>query len=441
MDKIQYDTTVDIPKTQSQQNPSMDRKIAKKKWTTKRILTIAGVAAFLGFVGYLAFFADKRSKLNVETEKLSIAPVKQGVFQEFIVQTGNILPLQTVFIDAIEGGIIDRIYKESGAMVKKGDSIMRLTNSNLQLNVMTREAALYDQINNLRNTRLNLEQNDITRRQQLVEIDYNIMLFKPQYERQKKLLEAGAISKQEFEQVKEQYDYQVKRKKLVQSQYANDSSFRAVQLDQFKLSEQRMFQSLTGVGLILDNLVVRAPIDGQLATPDWQRGQNINTSQRIGQIDRLDNFKLRVRIDELYLPRINVGQKGSCDFNGGTFGLEISKIYPTITDGRFDVDMTFTAKTPEGIKRGQSMRARIDLGDSEQAVLLPIGGFYKDTGGNWVYVLDESGKKAVKREIRLGRKNTEYFEVLDGLKEGEKVITSSYEYFGDNEVLVLSKEE
>jgi len=434
MDSTRYDTA-------TQKTPSMDKKIEKKKWTSKRLLTIGGIVVFVGFVSYLFFFADKRSKLNVETEKLSIANVKQGVFQEFIVQTGNILPLQTVFIDAIEGGIIDAIYKESGAMVKKGDSIMRLTNSNLQLNVMTREAALYDQINNLRNTRLNLEQNDITRRQQLVEIDYNIMLYKPQYERQKKLLEGGAISKQEFEQTKEQYDYQVKRKKLVQTQYANDSTFRAVQIQQFKYSEDRMFKSLTGVGQILDNLVVRAPIDGQLATPDWQRGQNINTSQRIGQIDHLNNFKLRVRIDELYLPRINVGQQGSCDFNGQTYTLEINKIYPTITDGRFDVDMIFTAKTPEGIKRGQSMRARIDLGDSEQAILLPIGGFYKDTGGNWVYVLDGSGKKATKREIRLGRKNTEFFEVLEGLKEGEKVITSSYEYFGDNEVLVLSNEQ
>ncbi len=436
MDSTRYDTA-----SNAQKSPSMDKKIVKKKWTRKRLLTIGGIVIFVGFVSYLFFFSDKRSKLNVETEKLSIASVKQGVFQEFIVQTGNILPLQTVFIDAIEGGIIDAIYKESGAMVKKGDSIMRLTNSNLQLNVMTREAALYDQINNLRNTRLNLEQNDITRRQQLVEIDYNIMLYKPQYERQKKLLESGAISKQEFEQTKEQYDYQLKRKKLVQTQYANDSTFRAVQILQFKYSEDRMFKSLTGVNQILDNLVVRAPIDGQLATPDWQRGQNINTSQRIGQIDNLNNFKLRVRIDELYLPRINVSQKGSCDFNGQSFTLEINKIYPTITDGRFDVDMIFTAKTPEGIKRGQSMRARIDLGDSEQAVLLPIGGFYKDTGGNWVYVLDASGKKAVKREIRLGRKNTEFFEVLEGLQDGEKVITSSYEYFGDNEVLVLSKEE
>ncbi len=420
-------------------NESMDRKIPKKYWTTQRIGLFGGGATLFCAIVYLIFFADKRSKLNIDAEKITIATVAKGTFQEFIVQTGNVLPLQTVFIDAIEGGNIRKIVRESGTVVAEGDTILLMTNSTLQLEVMNREAQLFDQINNLRNSRLLLEQNDINRRNQLAEIDYQAQVLKPQFERFKTLLVSKAISQREFEEVKENYDYQRNRKKLMVNAYRADSLFRIRQLTQFTQSEERLWRSLNGVGQILDNLVVRAPVAGQLAAPELQPGQAVNRGQRLGQIDIMNNFKLRVRIDELYLPRIGVGQAGSCEFNNENYSLSVSKIYPTITDGRFEVDMEFTVKMAPGIKRGQSLRVRIELGNSSAAILLPIGGFYKDTGGNWVYLADATGKKAVKREIKLGRKNTEHFEVLEGLQPGDKVITSSYEYFGDNEVLVIKE--
>jgi HlyD family secretion protein len=423
------------------QNPpeNMDRQLPKKKWTAQRLGLIAGGLLLVGSIAYLAFFADKRSRLNVEAEKISIATVQRGPFQEFIVQTGNVLPLQTVFIDAIEGGNIKRIVRESGAVVRQGDTLLLLTNSALQLEVMNREAQLFDQINNMRNSRLLLEQNDINRRSQLAEIDYQMQVLKPQFERFKTLVAAKAISQREFEEVKENFDYQRNRRKLMQNAYRADSLYRMRQLDQFGQSEDRMWRSLNAVGQILDNLVVRAPAAGQLSAPDLQPGQAVQRGQRLGQVDLMNNFKLRVRIDELYLPRIAVGQPGSCEFNNEEYRLSISKIFPTITDGRFEVDMEFVERMPQGIKRGQSMRARLELGNSAEALLLPVGGFYKDTGGNWVYVMEADGKRASKRAIKLGRKNTEHFEVLEGLKPGEKVITSSYEYFGDNEVLVIKE--
>lgn len=422
------------------ESTTMDKRVAKKTWTTQRIVLAAGGVAFIAFVLYIFVFSDQRSRMNVETNKITIAAVAKGEFQEFIVQTGNVLPIQTVYIDAIEGGNIKKIIRESGAIVEKGDTLFALTNSSLQLSVMTQEAQLYEQVNTVRNTRLNIEQNDLRLRQNIAEIDYQIHLLKPQYERYKKLLESKAISQREFEEVKENYDYQIKRRKFTYASYRSDSISRIQQLHHLNLSESRMLGSLDAVGQILDNLYVKAPAKGQFAAPELQLGQSINRGQRLGQVDVLDKFKIRVRIDELYLPRISVGQNGSCEFNGKRYALQVSKIFPTITDGRFETDMEFIEESPTGIKRGLSMRVQVELSNAAQAVLLPVGGFYKETGGNWVYVLDADGKRAAKREIRLGRKNTDHFEVLEGLKAGEKVITSSYEYFGTNEVLVLNED-
>lgn len=351
--------------------------------------------------------------------------------------SGQIEPARTVYLDAIEGGVVHQVVRESGALVRRGDTILVLNNSNLQLDVMQRETMLYEQINNLRQTRLLLDQNDLNQQGQLAEIDYQISLLEPQYKRFKELHDKKLVSDREFEEVKEQYEYNVKRRKLTYASYRNDSVARSVQLNQLRLSENRMQASLTGVGNILDNLIITAPIAGQLATPQQlEVGQAINPGQRYGQIDILDEFKVRVPIDELYLPRISQGLRGKFTLSGQEYELEISKIYPTITNGRFEVDMIFTETAPEGIRRGQSVRIRLELGQSEQSLLLPTGGFFKDTGGNWVYVLNTAGN-AEKRSIRLGRKNPEFYEVLEGLVEGEKVIISGYENFGMNEVLNL----
>ena len=416
----------------------MDRKLDKKFWTPKRIALIGGGAIVLVGIIYQIGFADHRSTMNVEQDRLSIATVSTGEFTDYILVSGQIEPARTVFLDAIEGGMVNQVVRESGALLKKGDTILVLNNSNLQLDVMQRETMLYEQINNLRQTRLLLDQNDLNQQGQLAEIDYQISLLEPQYRRFKELHEKKLVSDREFEEVKEQYEYNMKRKKLTYTSYRNDSVARSFQLNQLRQSEGRMNASLNGVGNILNNLVITAPIAGQLATPQQiEIGQAINPGQRYGQIDILDEFKVRVPIDELYLPRIGQGLKGKFTLSGVEHELEIMKIYPTITNGRFEVDMKFTGASPQGIRRGQSVRIRLELGDSEQSLLLPTGGFFKDTGGNWVFVLNPTTGMAEKRIIRLGRKNPEFYEVLEGLTEGEKVIVSGYENFGTNEVLEL----
>lgn len=416
---------------------SMDRKIKKKKWTFKRISLYGVGLLFLSFILWSFFFADKRSKVKVDAEKITIGTVKYGVFQDFIPVTGNVQPIETRFLDAIEGGIIQSINKESGEIVKKGDVILRLSNSSLELSVLSQEANLYESINRSSDTRLSINQNDLSQQGQLAEIKYHIELLKPQYRRYKKLYEDSLISRRDFEEVAEQYNYYLKRRELTYASYRQDSLARSSQLSRIDASERRMMQSLDGVGRILENLEIKAPIYGQLTTPDLELGQSINTGERVGWVDVIDSFKVRVRIDELYLPRTDKGLLGSFTLAGKDYQLVITKIYPTITEGRFEVDMEFTRDQPEGIKRGQSVRIRLELGSSDEALLIPLGGFYKDTGGNWVYVLEDNGAIAVRKDIKLGRKNPEYLEVMDGLKPGDQVITSSYEHFGDNEVLLL----
>lgn len=415
----------------------MDRKIEKKRWTAGRIAgVIAGLALF-SFILYSFFFADNRSRLNVDKEKITVSTVKRDVFQEFIPETGIVMPSQTIYLDAVEGGVVKEIVLESGALVEQGDTIMALSNSNLQLEVMNREGQLYEQLNILRTTRLQLDQNDLRQKAELAEINYQIQLLKPQYERFRELASKKLISKRELEEVEENYKYNLRRKELTYQAYQSDSVSRAIQLNQIRMSEDRMMKSLEAVGKILDNLVVTAPTEGLLTTSDWEPGQSITPGERLGQVALMDSFKVRVAIDEIYLPRVDVGQQASFNFDGNTYRLEIYKKYPTVSEGNFEVDMKFTGEVPPGIRRGQSLRIRLELGSSEEAMLLATGGFFRDTGGNWVFAMSNDESKAYRRNIKLGRKNTEYYEVLEGLEPGEKVITSSYENFGNNEVLVF----
>lgn len=417
--------------------PHMDKKIKKKKWTVKRIGTILGITLLVVFIGYQFLFADRRSKLNVEVEKITIADVKRGAFLEFIPQTGTVEPSVTFYLDAIEGGTIKKVHAESGAMLKKGDFILELSNLNRELNVLSQEASLNESINQIRRTKLQLEQNDLQQQQTLALIDNQLEKLEPQYRRQKMLFEKDLISEQDFEQTQADYEYNLKRRKITYTSYKNDSISRVTQLQQFNKSESRMTASLAGVGQILDNLNIRSPIDGQLTTPQLVEGQSVNPGQRLGQVDKVGSYKVRVPIDELYLPKISKGLSATTRFNNQQYQLIITYIYPNIINGRFEVDMEFVGDSPGGIRRGQSLRMRIELGQPSEELLLPVGGFYKDTGGNWVFVVNSDGSKAEKRNIRLGRKNTEHFEVLEGLEPGDRVITSSYDNFGDNEVLIL----
>jgi HlyD family secretion protein len=416
----------------------MDRIRKKRKWTIKKIAYIIVSTLIVSFIFFQFIWADRRSRLKVERERITVSQVIRAPFQESIPETGTVMPKESRYLDAIEGGIIQEIKLESGTRVEKGDVILTLANSNLQLDVLNREAQLYEQINLLRQTRLSLEQNSLRLKTDLAEIDYQLGILRPQFERSKALFQEKVISEQEFEQVRENYEYQQKRRVFTYESYRKDSISTREQLRQLNLSESRMIANLTAVGRILDNLVIKAPIDGQLSRPELEVGQSVNTGQRLGQVDVIGSFKVRVEVDEIYLPRIDKGQVGRFTFDGQQYALRISKIYPTVNNGVFSIDMDFINNVPSGIKRGQTLRLRLELSQLTEATLVAVGGFYQDTGGNWIYVLVEDGNMAEKRNISLGRKNPDYYEVLDGLQPGDRVITSSYRNFGDNEVLVLN---
>jgi HlyD family secretion protein len=416
----------------------MDKKIEKKNWTLKKIATYGGIAVFVVFIGYQFIFADRRSKLKIEKDKITISTVQRGVFQETIPQTGTVAPSLTVYLDAVEGGIIKNVVAESGQMLKKGDVILELSNLNRELNVLQQEAQLNQSINQLRETRLQISRNDLEQRQALAQIDNQLQILGPQYVRQKQLFDKKLISKQDFERTEADYKYNLERRRITYEVYKADSVDRIRQYNDLNFSERKMTLSLISAGKILDNLVIRAPIDGQLSRPQLYAGQNVNGGQRLGQVDVVGSYKVRVPIDELYLPRITVGQRATTTISNKDYSLEIIYKYEDVANGRFDVDMAFVGEAPKGIVRGQSLRLRIELSQSSEELLLPVGGFYKDTGGNWVFVVEDGGTKAVKRDIKLGRKNPENYEVLEGLKPGDQVITSSYENFGNNEVLLLN---
>ncbi len=416
----------------------MDKKLVKKTWTLKRIATYGGISLLVIFIAYQFIFADRRSKLVVERDKITISDIKMGQFKEYIPQTGEVQPSRTVYLDALEGGNIKRVIRESGAIVKEGDPIMEIANMNREIAVLQQEASLVEAINRSRDSRLAILRNDLEQRQLLALIDNQLAVLEPQYIRQKQLYEKKLIAKQDFERTEADYKYNLDRRKFTYEAYKRDSIGRTLSVRDIDISEDRMKQNLNSVRTILDNLHIKAPIDGQLSMQThWEIGQAINTGQRLGQVDIVGSYKVRVPIDELYLPRISTGLTATTDFAGNTYLLAITYVYPTIVGGRFEVDMEFQGQIPEGLRRGQSLRMRIELGQPSEELLLPMGGFYKDTGGNWVFIL-EGDDRAVKRDVRLGRKmGSEYFEVLEGLKPGDRVITSSYENFGTNEVLIL----
>jgi HlyD family secretion protein len=416
----------------------MDRQIKKKKWPPKRIAWVSVAGIFFTAVIYNFVFGDRSSKLNVNSEKITISTVSRGPFQEFIPVTGTVLPIKTIYLDAIEGGRVETRYIEAGSFVNEGDPILKLGNTNLLLDIMFREAELFQQSNNLRNTRLEMERYRLTLQAELAEISYQIRQLERRHNRSKELRNKNLISQEEFDQVKDDYEYNLQRRGLALVTYKQDSLFRQVQIGQLEQSLERMTANLDVVKQKLEDLILRAPITGHLTSLNAEIGESKTAGERLGQVDVLDGFKVQAGIDEHYLPRIHLGLGGEFDFAGQTHRLITKKVYPEIRSGSFDVDLEFVEGEPPGIRRGMTTHIRLALGDLSEATLLTRGGFYQKTGGQWVYVLDPSGDFATKRDIRLGRLNTQVFEVLDGLDPGERVITSSYDSFGDNDKLILN---
>jgi HlyD family secretion protein len=415
----------------------MDKKIEKKKSSPIRIAGYILIAGIVLFVLYNYFSRDNGSSVEIDRERVMISEVTEGVFQEFVDVSGTVQPIRTTYLDAVEGGVVQQVFAESGEIVEAGDTIVVLTNSSLQLSVLQQEAGIYDQINNVRNSRLNLEQNHLNLQKELSDSKTRLELAKSGHERDSVLFNRELISLQEYEESELEYSFQKSRFDLNYESFRRDSVQMDQQLSQLNQSEQRMWRSLDGVQQILDNLIVTAPISGQLSTMELDPGLSIQQGERIGQIDQLDGFKVRSGIDEFYLARVAPGQSGSFEFAGDTYNVEVERVYPVIQDGQFQVDFQFVDEIPQTLRRGQSVRVRLELGDSGMALLLPRGAFFQQTGGNWVFVVDEGGDRAVKNAVRLGRSNRDYFEVVEGLEPGQNVITSSYDAFQQADMLIL----
>lgn len=413
----------------------MDRAIKKKRFTPQRIALGLGILGFLAFVVYVLRNSGQ-SSLNVNREKITVSKVERGVFDEFIVVTGVVQPLKTYQLDAIEGGYVAQKLLDGGATVKKGDLILKLENQRLMLDFVNRETEMYDLINNLENTRLRLRQDKFTLQRTLSELDYQIRQAKDDFERNTKLFADKVISEQEFTRTRITHERLIQQRgiEIENQKFQEENSI--TQIKQLEGTLDRTRLNLRMMKDNLENLSVRAPVSGLLSRVDVEIGASITAGQNIGQIDDLNGFKMRVEVDEHYISRIFPGLEGSFEFNGATVKLAVSKVYPEVSNGRFQVDMTFD-KIPGGVRRGQSVPVRLQLGKPAEATLLATGGFFSDTGGNWVFVVDPSGSRAVRRDISLGRKNPQFFEVLSGLDAGEEVITSSYENFGDKQILNL----
>ncbi|MCK9398620.1 MAG: HlyD family efflux transporter periplasmic adaptor subunit [Bacteroidales bacterium] len=415
----------------------MDRIIEKKKWTTKKILQYTALAVFVFFLLYLFLFLDRSSRLNIEKDQVTIATVTLDNFQEFIPVDGVVQPRTTIYIDAVLGGTVEKKFVEDGAEVKKDDVILQLSNANMQLSYMDQETRMYDAINNLQNSRIALEQNKFLRQKEITNLLYQIDEVKNEYERAQKLYDEGVYTLKEYQDAKRDFEFSSKQLSISLDLQRLDSISTEEQKRQISASVDRMKANLTLLRSNMEKLLVRAPADGVLSSFNVEIGETRSEGERLGQIDIMDGYKMRASIDERYVSRVMPGQEAELDFSGKTYQLYVNKIYTGVTGGAFQVDMLFKDEAPDNIKRGQTIQMRLQFSTPAEALILKRGGFFQQTGGNWVYVVDPSGDYAVKRNIKLGRQNTRYYEVLEGLEPGEEVIISSYDNFGNKDKLVL----
>ncbi len=418
----------------------MDRKLEKKTWTPQKITGLVMGLLFISFTCY-GFLKDRGvSRLNVEMQKLTIAQVERGPFREFVPVRGSVLPIQTVYFGALEGGRVEEVLVEEGALVEKGEAILRLLNEDLELQVLNQETPLEEQLDQLRNAQLQMQQKLLQSRQRLLDVEFQLQQKKRTFERYSSFSERDLVAvmpRADFEKLRDDYQYFKRLHQITVETLSQDSLLANVQVEQMHATVKRTQRNVDIVRKRLDKLIVRAPVGGQLTVLDAEVGTSKGKGERLGQVDVLDGFKVRAEIDEFYIERIARGLAGEFDLGDETFALHIVKVYPEVKGGRFAVDMKFVGASPEGIRRGQTLHIRLFLDALGEAVLLARGGFYQKTGGNWVYVLDEDGQEAHKRTIRLGRQNPRFFEVLEGLEPGERVVTSSYDNFGDMDVLLL----
>ncbi|MBL7920189.1 MAG: efflux RND transporter periplasmic adaptor subunit [Bacteroidia bacterium] len=417
----------------------MDRVIEKKKWPAKKIITVSAVTAIVLLIVASFYFTSGKSKLNVDTERITISEVSKGPFREFIPVNGIVLPVTTIYLDALEGGRVEEKFVEDGAMMKKGDPILRLSNTDLELSLANQETSVFNLLTQMQISRNAAQQNTIMKLNQGSDVESSFIEAERTYKLNKQLYDQQAISLMEFKQSENNYNYYLKKKTLTEQILKQDSSSVKTELSQANESYKRTQEALKIMRRKVEDLVVRAPIDGQLTALDVEIGQNKNKGERLGQIDVTSGFKVRVDIDEHYISRIYNGLMGEFSFGGKDYKLKIHKVYTQVTNGKFQVDMKFEGELPKDVRRGQTLQIRLALSDETQAILLPKGGFYQQTGGNWIFKLNEDGSVAYKIDIQLGRQNPEYYEIMQGLQPGDKVITSGYDNYENTQELVLKE--
>ena len=377
------------------------------------------------------------STLRVSGDTISVSEVKAGEFNDYIRLSGTVQPLVTIQISPIEGGIVDAILIEEGSQVKKGDEILRLTNDGLDLQILNSEAELAEKENILRNTQIQMEQDRLNVKQSKAEYQLNVKRLKRTYEQQKTLYDEKLIAKEDYLKAKEDYDLAIEKLQIILDKEVQDSLFRSTQVERMQESLENMLVNMHMIRKRKDNLTIKAPIDGQLGILDAVLGENIAAGTKIGQISDMSSYKIEAQIDEHYIDRVIPGLAATFERQSATFNASLRKVYPEVRDGKFKADFKFEGEVPENIRSGQTYYLNLQLGSPEGAVLISRGNFFQNTGGRWIYVVSRDGSRAVRREIRIGRQNPQYYEVLEGLEPGEKVITSGYDSFGDNEVLIL----
>lgn len=414
----------------------MDTIIEKKRGLKRKHWGYVGGGVFLGILVVYWVLRDTSSALKVERARLTIETVVKGEFNDYIRVIGHVMPSRIIYIDAVEGGRVEERIIEEGAMVRKGDVILRLSNPLLNISIMQSEADLAYQENELRNTRIHMEQERLRLKQERIGLATDLTVKKRRATQYERLFAKELIAKEEYLQAQEAYTLAEEQLKVVDERIVQDERFRELQVKSLDENIANMKRSLTLVRERLENLKIKAPVDGQLGNLDAQIGQSIDAGERIGQVITAD-LKIQAPIDEHYVERVMPELPAGFERDGRNYRLVVTKVYPEVKDGQFKTDMIFTGNRPENIRAGQTYHINLQLGDPVTSVIVPRGSFFQMTGGDWIYVLDEDGVTARRRKIRIGRQNPQYYEVLEGLQEGEQVVTSGYDSFGDNERLII----
>ena len=416
---------------------AMDRKIEKKKGIRPKHIIYGVVGIVLAVLLFKIVKDSNVTSLKVDKDKLTIEEVKYGDFDDFIRTNGTVEPITTIFLDAEEGGQVKRRLIEEGSDMKKGDTILILENRQLYQEIMNSESNLAQKQNMLRQTRINFETTQIESERSLLNSEFAIIKKKRNFEQQKALFEEELVPKENYLEAKEDYELAVQMQEINKRKAKNDSMIRASEMVQLEQDLDKMQQTLDLVYERLDNLNVKSPVDGQLGMLDAEVGQSIGRGTRIGQINVLTDFKIEALIDEHYIDRVRPGLSATFERQNSLFNLRVKKVYPEVRNSQFQIDLVFTDERPDNIRTGQTYYINLQLGQPKKSLLVGLGAFFNSTGGQWIYVVDPSGDFATKRQISIGQKNPKYYEVLSGLEAGEKVITSGYDLFGDNDKLIL----